>query len=178
MATAPDPLTPADYNQLDSLVTTLALSSGITIIFAIAPKSGPNHPVVKQFNSVVNQEGCSEEGFQVNNFFYSQDSLINFLYRLNHLDQETSVNTPAPIRPLIMVFEIEQLNTSGGIDELKRLNLGREDLFKQDMVLMFWLNKREFLDEFRLQAPDLWDWREQIVEFQTHPPWHRYFIPI
>ncbi|NEQ11648.1 MAG: hypothetical protein F6K37_38975, partial [Moorea sp. SIO4E2] len=79
MATAPDPLTSADHNELDSLVTTLELSSGTTIIFAIAPESGPKHPVVEQFTSVVNQEAFSEEGFQVRNFFYSQDSLINFL---------------------------------------------------------------------------------------------------
>ncbi|WP_293022943.1 NACHT domain-containing protein [Moorena sp. SIO3I8] len=170
MVTAPDPLTPADHNELDSLVSTLALSSGTTIIFAIAPESGPNHPVVEQFNSVVNQEASSEEGFQLRNFFYSQDSLINFLYGLNPLDQETSVNTPAPSRPLIMAFGIEQLDTPRRINELKRLNVGRESLFERDMVLMFWLNKPQFLDEFRLRAPDFWDWREKIVEFQTHPP--------
>ena len=177
METAPDPLTPADHNELDSLVTTLALSSGTTIIFAIAPESGPNHPVVEQFNSVVTQEACSEEGFQVRNFFYSQDSLINFLYRLNPLDQETSVKTPAPSRPLIMAFGIEQLDTPRRINELKRLNVGRESLFERDMVLMFWLNKPQFLDEFRLRAPDFWDWREQIVEFQTHPPLAPLFYP-
>ncbi|WP_293113009.1 tetratricopeptide repeat protein [Moorena sp. SIO4G3] len=170
METAPDPLTPADHNELDSLVTTLELSSGTTIIFAIAPESGPNHPVVEQFNSVVNQEALSEEGFQVSNFFYSQDSLINFIHRLNPLDQETSVNTPAPSRPLIMAFGIEQLDTPRRIYELKRLNISREFLFEQNIVLMFWLNKREFFDEFRLWAPDFWDWREQIVEFQAHPP--------
>ncbi|WAN70036.1 hypothetical protein BJP36_14840 [Moorena producens JHB] len=177
MATAPDPLTPADHNELDSLVTTLELSSGTTIIFAIAPESGPNHPVVEQFTSVVNQEAFSEEGFQVRNFFYSQDSLINFLYRLNPLDQETSVNTPAPSRPLIMAFGIEQLEIPRRINELKRLNVGRESLFERDMVLMFWLNKPQFLDEFRLRAPDFWDWREQIVEFQTHPPLAQLFYP-
>ncbi|NES84071.1 MAG: histidine kinase, partial [Moorea sp. SIO2B7] len=177
METAPDPLTPADHNELDSLATTLALSSGTTIIFAIAPESGPNHPVVEQFKSVVNQEAFSEEGFQVSNFFYSQDSLINFLYRLNPLDQETSVNTPAPIRPLIMAFGIEQLEIPRRINELKRLNVGRESLFERDMVLMFWLNKPQFLDEFRLRAPDFWDWREQIVEFQTHPPLVQLFYP-
>ncbi|NER90864.1 tetratricopeptide repeat protein [Moorena sp. SIO3A2] len=177
METAPDPLTPADHNELDSLVTTLALSSGTTIIFAIAPESGPNHPVVQQFTSVVNQEAFSEEEFQVRNFFYSQDSLINFLYRLNPVDQETSVNTPAPSRPLIMAFGIEQLEIPRRINELKRLNVGRESLFERDMVLMFWLNKRQFLDEFRLGAPDFWDWREQIVEFQTHPPPAQLFYP-
>ncbi|WP_293042954.1 NACHT domain-containing NTPase, partial [Moorena sp. SIO1F2] len=177
MKTAPDPLTPADHNELDSLVSTLALSSGTTIIFAIAPESGPNHPVVEQFKSVVNQEALSEEGFQVSNFFYSQDSLINFLYGLNPLDQGTSVNTPADSRPLIMAFGIEQLDTPRRINELKRLNVGRESLFERDMVLMFWLNKPQFLDEFRLRAPDFWDWREQIVEFQTHPPLARLFYP-
>ncbi|NET67314.1 MAG: tetratricopeptide repeat protein [Moorea sp. SIO1G6] len=177
METAPDPLTPADHNELDSLVTTLALSSGTTIIFAIAPESGPNHPVVQQFTSVVNQEAFSEEEFQVRNFFYSQDSLINFLYRLNPVDQETSVNTPAPSRPLIMAFGIDQLEIPRRIKELKRLNVGRESLFERDMVLMFWLNKPQFLDEFRLRAPDFWDWREQIVEFQTHPPLAQLFYP-
>ncbi|OLT62123.1 hypothetical protein BJP37_26985 [Moorena bouillonii PNG] len=177
MKTAPDPLTPADHNELDNLVSTLALSSGTTIIFAIAPESGPNHPVVEQFKSVVNQEALSEEGFQVSNFFYSQDSLINFLYGLNPLDQGTSVNTPADSRPLIMAFGIEQLDTPRRINELKRLNVGRESLFERDMVLMFWLNKPQFLDEFRLRAPDFWDWREQIVEFQTHPPLARLFYP-
>jgi len=177
METAPDPLTPADHNELDSLVTTLALSSGTTIIFAIAPESGPNHPVVEQLNSVVSQEALSDQGFQVRNCFYSDESLISFLYRLNPLDQETSVNTPAPSRPLIMAFGIEQLDTPRRINELKRLNVGRESLFERDMVLMFWLNKREFLDEFRLRAPDFWDWREQIVEFQTHTPLARLFYP-
>ncbi|WP_293079715.1 NACHT domain-containing protein [Moorena sp. SIO3H5] len=177
MATAPDPLTPADHNELDSLVTTLALSSGTTIIFAIAPESGPNHPVVEQFNSVVNQEALSDQGFQLRNCFYSDESLINFLYGLNSLDQETSVKTPAPSRPLIMAFGIEQLDTPRRINELKRLNVGRESLFERDMVLMFWLNKSQFLDEFRLRAPDFWDWREQIVEFQTHPPLAPLFYP-
>ncbi|NEO67507.1 MAG: hypothetical protein F6J98_47035, partial [Moorea sp. SIO4G2] len=92
METAPDPLTPADHNELDSLVSTLALSCGTTIIFAIAPESGPNHPVVEQLNSVVNQEALSDQGFQLRNCFYSDESLINFLYRLNPLDQETTVN--------------------------------------------------------------------------------------
>ncbi|NEO41606.1 MAG: tetratricopeptide repeat protein [Moorea sp. SIOASIH] len=177
METAPDPLTPADYDELDSLVTTLELSSGTTIIFAIAPESGPNHPVVEQLNSFVSQEALSDQGFQVRNCFYSDESLINFLYRLNPLDQETSVNTPAPSRPLIMAFGIEQLEIPRRINELKRLNVGRESLFERDMVLMFWLNKPQFLDEFRLRAPDFWDWREQIVEFETHPPLARLFYP-
>ncbi|NEO92245.1 MAG: tetratricopeptide repeat protein [Moorea sp. SIO3G5] len=177
METAPDPLTPADHNELDSLVTTLALSSGTTIIFAIAPESGPNHPVVEQLNSIVSQEALIDQGFELRNCFYSDESLINFLYRLNPLDQETSVNTPAPSRPLIMAFGIEQLDTPRRINELKRLNVGRESLFERDMVLMFWLNKPQFLDEFRLRAPDFWDWREQIVEFQTHPPLAPLFYP-
>ncbi|NEP53629.1 MAG: NACHT domain-containing protein, partial [Moorea sp. SIO3C2] len=177
METSPDPLTPADHNELDSLAATLALSSGSTIIFAISPESGPNHPVVEQLNSIVSQEALSDQGFELRNCFYSDKSLINFLYRLNPLDQETSVNTPAPSRPLIMAFGIEQLETPRRINELKRLNVGRESLFERDMVLMFWLNKPQFLDEFRLRAPDFWDWREQIVEFQTHPPLAQLFYP-
>jgi hypothetical protein len=32
------------------------------------------------------------------------------------------------------------------------------------------LNQINFLDEFRHRAPDFWDWREKVVQFETRNP--------
>jgi hypothetical protein len=144
MAIDTNHLNQPDQETLDDLATTLELSDGTTIVFAIAPESAPNHPVVEQLKSVLN----SDE-FQVENFFYSQDSLIRFLY---DLEKRIPVNPDAKDeskRPVIMAFGIEQLPRPRILKELKRLNLGREALFSREIVLIFWLNKRDFIETFR-----------------------------
>ncbi|MFP4104169.1 NACHT domain-containing protein, partial [Coleofasciculus sp.] len=161
-----------NQETLDDLATTLELSDGTTIVFAIAPESAPNHPVVEQLKSVLNPDE-----FQVENFFYSQESLIAFLYAL---DKRIPVNPDAKDeskRPVIMAFGIEQLPRPRILKELKRLNLGREALFSREIVLIFWLNKREFLEAFRGYAPDFWDWREKVVKFTTRPPLNSLLYP-
>ncbi|MEQ8956687.1 MAG: histidine kinase, partial [Coleofasciculus sp. C2-GNP5-27] len=161
-----------DQETLDDLATTLELSDGTTIVFAIAPESAPNHPVVEQLKSVLNPDE-----FQIENFFYSQESLIAFLYAL---DKRIPVNPDAKDeskRPVIMAFGIEQLPRPRILKELKRLNLGREALFSREIVLIFWLNKRGFIDTFRGYAPDFWDWREKVVRFTTRPPLNPLLYP-
>ncbi|MEQ8538780.1 MAG: tetratricopeptide repeat protein [Coleofasciculus sp. D1-CHI-01] len=168
----PPNLNQPDQETLDDLVTTLELSDGTTIVFAITPESAPNHPVVEQLKSVLNPDE-----FQVENFFYSQESLIAFLYAL---DKRIPVNPDAKDeskRPVIMAFGIEQLPRPRILKELKRLNLGREALFSREIVLIFWLNKRDFIDTFRGYAPDFWDWREKVVKFTTRPPLNPLLYP-
>ncbi|MEQ9483579.1 hypothetical protein [Coleofasciculus sp. F4-SAH-05] len=165
-------LTQPDQETLDDLATTLELSDGTTIVFAIAPESAPNHPVVEQLKFVLNPDE-----FQVENFFYSQESLIAFLYAL---DKRIPVNPDAKDeskRPVIMAFGIEQLPRPRILKELKRLNLGREALFSREVVLIFWLNKRDFIETFRSYAPDFWDWREKVVKFTTRPPLNPLLYP-
>ncbi len=166
MTTAPqelnDYLSEADDTELDKLVTTLELSDGATIIFAIAPDSSPQHPVVEQFKILLSD---GDENFQVQNFFYSDNSLYNFLYSLDNQanrQQEAS-------RRLIMAFGIDQLPLPRLVREMKQLNLGRESIFNRDIVLIFWLNKSGFLEEFSNRAPDFWDWRHKVVTFKTRP---------
>ncbi|MEQ8976081.1 MAG: tetratricopeptide repeat protein [Coleofasciculus sp. C1-SOL-03] len=161
-----------DQETLDDLATTLELSDGTTIVFAIAPESAPNHPVVEQLKSVLNPDE-----FQIENFFYSQESLIAFLYAL---DKRIPINPDAKDdskRPVIMAFGIEQLPRPRILKELKRLNLGREALFSREIVLIFWLNKRDFIETFRGYAPDFWDWREKVVKFTTRPPLNPLLYP-
>lgn len=166
MTTAPQEsnnyLSDTDDTELDKLITTLELSDGATIIFAIAPDSSPQHPVVEQFKTLLSN--C-DENFQIQNFFYSDNSLYNFLYSLNNqanIQQEAS-------RRLIMAFGIDQLPLPRLVREMKQLNLGRESIFNRDIVLIFWLNKSEFLEEFSNRAPDFWDWRNKVVTFDTRP---------
>ncbi|BAZ16595.1 signal transduction protein [Calothrix sp. NIES-4071] len=160
MTTAPNEstnyLSETDNTELDKLVTTLELSDGATIIFAIAPDSSPQHPVVEQFKILLSD---SDENFQIQNFFYSDNSLYNFLYSLNHQAN----------RKLIMAFGIDQLPLPRLVREMKQLNLGRESIFNRDIVIIFWLNKCGFLQEFSNRAPDFWDWRHKVVTFETRP---------
>ncbi|TBR59538.1 histidine kinase, partial [Westiellopsis prolifica IICB1] len=153
----------ADKAELKKLVSVLEISSGTTIIFAIAPESSPQHPVVKQLKESL---AISEQNFEIDNFFYSQNSFHNFLYSLDdHKQQNTQTG-----RKLVMAFGIDLLPKSRLVTEMKKLNLGREELFGINLVLIFWLNKADFLDEFRQRAPDFWDWREKVVEFETRNP--------
>ncbi|MDZ8238642.1 MAG: tetratricopeptide repeat protein [Nostoc sp. ChiQUE01a] len=156
-------LTEADKAELKKLVSVLELSSGTKIIFAIAPESSPQHSVVRQLQESL---ATSDEKFEFNNFFYSQNSFHNFLYSLDDRQQQ-NLETG---RKLVMAFGIDQLPTPRLVKEMKQLNLGREELFGRNLVLILWLNNTDFLDEFRQRAPDFWDWRGKIVEFETHNP--------
>ncbi len=152
-------LTEADKKELEKLVSVLELSDGTTIIFAITPESSPQHLVVKQLKEDL---ANSEENFSFHNFFYSENSFHNFLYSLDENVQ--------PERKLIMAFGLDQLPTDRLVREMQRLNLGREELFGRNLILIFWLNQIKFLDEFRHRAPDFWDWREKVVQFETRNP--------
>ncbi|MDB9439054.1 tetratricopeptide repeat protein [Dolichospermum lemmermannii CS-548] len=152
-------LTEADKEELEKLVSVLELSDGTTIIFAITPESSPQHLVVKQLKEDL---ANSEENFSFHNFFYSENSFHNFLYSLDENVQ--------PERKLIMAFGLDQLPTDRLVREMQRLNLGREELFGRNLILIFWLNQINFLDEFRQRAPDFWDWREKVVQFETRNP--------
>ncbi|MBD2495589.1 tetratricopeptide repeat protein [Nostoc sp. FACHB-280] len=156
-------LSEADKAELNKLVSVLELSSGTTIIFAIAPESSPQHPVVKQLKESL---AIREEQFEFTNFYYSQNSFHNFLYSLDD-QQHQSLETG---RKLVMAFGIDQLPTPRLVKEMRQLNLGREELFGRNLCLILWLNNIDFLDEFRQRAPDFWDWRGKIVEFETRNP--------
>ncbi|MEM7714848.1 MAG: tetratricopeptide repeat protein, partial [Cyanobacteria bacterium P01_A01_bin.68] len=156
-------LSETDKQELDKLVTLLELSSGTTIIFGITPEISPQHIVVKSLKESLE---TTEEKFELYNFFYSEDSFHNFLYRLDDNKQQNNHTE----RKLVMAFGIDQLPTPRLVKEMKQLNLGREELFGRNLVLILWLNKNQFLDEFRQRAPDFWDWREKVVEFKTRNP--------
>ena len=180
-------LNEADQVELAKLVSVIELSSGTTTIFAFAPESGPQHPVVEQLKSLLSG---SDENFQFQNFFYSDNSLHSFLYSLddevNQLNDR--VRSPQPplereaiegeeCRRVVMAFGLDQLPTPRLVREMKQLNLGRESIFGRELVLIFWLNKVEFLDEFRNRAPDFWDWRGKVVVFESRPVFNPLFYP-
>ena len=186
-------LSNADREELNKLVSVLELSDSTTTIFAIASESGPQHPVVDQLKSLLSE---SEENFQFQNFFYSDNSLHNFLYGLDEVERQTDeIRSPQPSslklrlkrgamesdkgerRLVVMAFGIDQLPTPRLVREMKQLNLGRDSLFKRELVLIFWLNKVEFLDEFRNRAPDFWDWRGKVVQFEARPVFNPLFYP-
>uniref|UniRef100_UPI00261B0B00 tetratricopeptide repeat protein n=1 Tax=uncultured Nostoc sp. TaxID=340711 RepID=UPI00261B0B00 len=160
-----------DATELNKLVNFLELSSGTTTIFAIAPESGPQHPVVEEIKLLLSE---SDHTFnEPQNFFYSDNSLYNFLYSLD----ETGEQDTQTKRKLVMAFGIDQLPTSRLKQEMKQLNLGRDSLFGRELVIIFWLNKEEFLEEFRNRAPDFWDWRGKLVKFEARPPVNPLFYP-
>ncbi|MBD1933294.1 tetratricopeptide repeat protein [Trichocoleus sp. FACHB-69] len=163
-------LNEADQAELSKLVSVIELSSGTTTIFAVAPESGPQHPVVEQLKSLLLD---SDEDFQFQNFFYSDNSLHSFLYSLDEVDQQTS---QAELK-VVMAFGLDQLPTPRMVREMKQLNLGRESLFGRELVLIFWLSQVEFLEEFRNRAPDFWDWRGKVVTFKAHPVINPLFYP-
>ncbi|MEH2211367.1 tetratricopeptide repeat protein [Nostoc sp.] len=160
-----------DATELNKLVSFLELSSGTTTIFAIAPESGPQHPVVEEIKLLLADGDHTFKEPQ--NFFYSDNSLYNFLYSLD----ETGLHNSQTKRELIMAFGIDQLPTSRLKQEMKQLNLGRDSLFGRELVIIFWLNKEEFLEEFRNRAPDFWDWRGKLVKFEARPPVNPLFYP-
>jgi hypothetical protein len=55
------PISEADLEELDKLVNAVALSDRTLTLFAIAPESAPDHPVVKQLKD---QLGGLDESFQ------------------------------------------------------------------------------------------------------------------
>ncbi|MEH2463910.1 NACHT domain-containing protein [Nostoc sp.] len=160
-----------DATELNKLVNFLELSNGTTTIFAIAPESGPQHPIVEEIKLLLSE---SDHTFnEPQNFFYSDNSLYNFLYSLDETgQQDTQIK-----RKLVMAFGIDQLPTSRLKQEMKQLNLGRDSLFGRELVIIFWLNKEEFLEEFRNRAPDFWDWRGKLVKFEVRPPVNPLFYP-
>ncbi|MBD0345535.1 MAG: histidine kinase, partial [Coleofasciculus sp. Co-bin14] len=170
------PLNEHDREQLAELIDELELSNrGRTVVmFAIAPESRPEHPVVEQ---LVSQLGSLDEQFQVYPpFRYGENTLYDFLQTLD--DRAT-----LPLgsgRRVIMAFGLEQLKLADFprfVREMKQLNLGREEIFKRNLVLIFWLNREDFLDEFRNRTPDFWDWRGNVATFTTRPPLNQLLYP-
>jgi tetratricopeptide (TPR) repeat protein len=149
----------ADRAELTKLVNAVALSDRSLSLFAIAPDSAPNHPVVEQFKAQLRE---LDEPFQFHNLYYSDDSLFDFLHRL---DKEEASG-----RPVVMAFGLESLPRYRLQQEMQQLNLGRERIFDRNIILVFWLNRETFLNEFRQQAADFWDWRGNVAVFATRPP--------
>ena len=152
-------LEPIDRSELTKLVNAVELSDRSLSIFAIAPDSAPNHPVVEQFKAQLRE---LDEPFVFHNLYYSDDSLFDFLHRLD--GEETSG------RRVVMAFGLEYLPRYRLQQEMQQLNLGRERIFDRNIVLVFWLNRETFLNEFRQQAADFWDWRGNLAVFTTRPP--------
>jgi len=152
-------LEPIDQAELTKLVNAVELSDRSLSIFAIAPDSAPNHPVVEKFKAQLRE---LDEPFVFHNLYYSDDSLFDFLHRLD--GEETSG------RRVVMAFGLEYLPRYRLQQEMQQLNLGRERIFDRNIVLVFWLNRETFLNEFRQQAADFWDWRGNLAVFTTRPP--------
>ena len=167
---APDILNPEDQNELTKLINVLELSEGAATIFAIAPDCSAKHPVVERLKSLLPD---IDESFQLQNFFYSDRDFYTFLHSLDKADAAH----PEVNRRLVMAFGLDQLDLPRLKREMKQLNLGREAIFEHNLVLMFWLNRTDFLDEFRRRAPDFWDWRGKVAIFKTHPPIDPLFYP-
>ncbi|MBE9138127.1 tetratricopeptide repeat protein [Nodosilinea sp. LEGE 07088] len=155
------PLSAPDHEELSKLVNEVALSETSLTLYAIAPESAPDHPVVEALRAELRD---GEEPLQFLNFFYSDNSLFNFLA---DLDNQAP---PAMGRRVVLAFGLEQLPKPRLKQELEQLNLAREKIFEQGLVLVFWLNQERFLDEFRNRAPDFWDWRGRVARFETRHP--------
>ncbi|WP_250565214.1 tetratricopeptide repeat protein, partial [Adonisia turfae] len=156
------PLSAHDLEELTKLVNAVALSEKSRTLFAIAPDSGPSHPVTEAFAAQLKQ--TLDEPLQFQTFFYSDNSLFNFL---------ATLDAQAPLeagRRIVFAFGLDQLPKPRLKQELEQLNLGREKIFEQNLVLVFWLNQERFLDEFRDRAPDFWDWRGQVALFEHRHP--------
>ncbi|MEM9219817.1 MAG: tetratricopeptide repeat protein [Cyanobacteria bacterium P01_F01_bin.150] len=168
---ATEPLTllnQTDAEALNKLLQTLELSEGATTIFAIAPDPSPAHPVVQQFQQALQ---TISEPFHVEPFRYSDRAFYEFLYSPVKDDAaKEDAELIGSGRRLVMVYGLDQLPTDRLAREMDQLNRGRETIAKQNLVLIFWLNKADFLDEFRSRAPDFWDWRGKVITFQTRPP--------
>src|SRR5919202_1624193 len=152
-------LEPGDRAELTKLVNAVALSDLSLSLFAIAPDSAPNHPVVEQFQAQLLE---LDEPFEFRTLFYSDDSLFDCLHRLEV--------EAASGRRVVMAFGLEYLPRPRLRQEMQQLNLGRERIFDRNIVLVFWLSRETFLNEFRQQAADFWDWRGNVAYFATRPP--------
>ncbi|EGK88074.1 Tetratricopeptide TPR_1 repeat-containing protein [Microcoleus vaginatus FGP-2] len=152
-------LEPGDRAELTKLVNAVALSDRSLSLFAIAPDSAPNHPVVEQFKAQLLE---LDEPFEFHTLFYSDDSLFDCLHRLD--------GVAASGRRVVMAFGLEYLPRPRLLQEMQQLNLGRERIFDRNIVLVFWLSRETFLNEFRQQAADFWDWRGNVAVFATRPP--------
>ncbi|MEG4394610.1 tetratricopeptide repeat protein [Microcoleus sp. BROC3] len=152
-------LKPADRVELTKLVNAVALSDRSLSLFAIAPDSAPNHPVVEQFKAQLQD---LDEPFEFRTLLYSDDSLFDCLHRLD--------GEAASGRRVVMAFGLEYLPRPRLVQEMQQLNLGRERIFDRNIVLVFWLSRETFLNEFRQQAADFWDWRGNVAYFATRPP--------
>jgi tetratricopeptide (TPR) repeat protein len=152
------PLKEGDLKELTKLTNAVALSDGALALFAIAPESGPDHPVVEEFKAQLRDLG---ESWEFLTLHYSEESLFNFLQRLDRNSSD---------RRVVMAFGLEQLPLPFLRSEMEQLNIGRERIFERNLVLVFWLNREAFLNEFRSQAADFWDWRGNIAKFATRPP--------
>ncbi len=152
----------ADQKELTKLINAVALSDRTLTIFAVAPESAPNHPVVEEFKD---QLQALAEPLKFLTLHYSENSLFNFLH---DLEKKSSVSEPG--RRVVMAFGLEQLSLPRLRQEMEQLNLGRELIFERNLILVFWLNRETFLDEFRRQAADFWDWHGSIAKFTARPP--------
>ncbi|PZO51652.1 MAG: histidine kinase, partial [Phormidesmis priestleyi] len=155
-------LSSADRAELAKLVSTVALNDHALTLFAIAPESAPNHPIVEEFQAQLLRD--LDEPLHFSTLFYSDDSLFNFLGR------QTNQLVSSSGRQVIFAFGLEQLPTPRKKQELEQLNLAREKLFEQNIVVVFWLNRELFLNEFRHRAPDFWDWRGNVAVFEARHP--------
>ena len=151
----------ADREELTKLVNAVALSESSLTLFAITPDSSPYHPVVEEF---ISQLRALEESLEFRNLHYSEYSLFQFLH---NLDREALA--PQESRRVVMAFGLEQLPLPRLTREMEQLNLGRERIFERNLILVFWLNRETFLDEFRRQAADFWDWQGGVGKFTTRP---------
>jgi tetratricopeptide (TPR) repeat protein/adenylate kinase family enzyme len=156
-------LSQQDEEELLRLLHTLELGEGATTIFAIAPEPSSTHPVVTQFQQALK---TIAEPFQVEKFHYSDRAFYEFLYS----SEKDAAGLTDSGRRLVMIYGLDQLPTDRLVREMDQLNRGRETIAKRNLVLIFWLNKADFLDEFRSRAPDFWDWRGKVIMFQTRPP--------
>ena len=152
-------LEPGDRAELTKLVNAVALSDRSLSLFAIAPDSAPNHPVVEKFKAQLQE---LDEPFEFRTLYYSDDSLFDCLHRLD--------GEAASGRRVVMAFGLEYLPRHRLRQEMQQLNLGRERIFERNIVLVFWLSRETFLNEFRQQAADFWDWRGNVAVFATRPP--------
>lgn len=123
----------ADQEELAKLVNVLELSNSSITVFAIAPESGPDHPVVTR---LIAKLADLEEAFEIQTFFYSDQSLYNFLYELDgRLKREAATaTTNRPGRRLILAFGLDQLPLPRLAKEMQQLNLGREVIFNRNLV--------------------------------------------
>ncbi len=151
-----------EQEELAKLVYAVALSEGSLSLFAITPDSAPNHPVVESFIAEIND--LEDNNFEFLTFHYSEESLFNFLHQLPAASTQIG-----QARRIVMAFGLEQLRLDLLRQEMEQLNLGRELIFQHNLVLVFWLNRETFLEEFRRQAADFWDWRGKIAIFKTRP---------